>query len=933
MTRAETIRVLLVEDDEDDFILTRGHFQELPTGRYVLDWVQTYKEALETLCQNRHDVCLVDYRLGPDDGIELLKAAKAAGCQLPVILLTGTGELSIDLAAMEAGADDYLVKRDLEAAGLERSIRYAIQRKRTAVAVAFEQARLAAFGAEIGLAVTRRDSLNTILERCATAMTRFLGVELAQFWTTQGGNQMQLRAAAGEPAWVRGLGEQMPLLQLEQKLLSSGQPMVINEVLRNPNVRDRVQAVKLGITGLLVYPLLIEGRLVGVVLLGSSSPFAEQIQQDLGSVANGLALCVDRKWSEEELSKNEVRYQKVLENIKDIIFQVDEFGHWTFLNSSWTAMTGFHVNQTLGTYLLEYIHEEDRERCQHVFVSLMNRKLDFCRFEARFLTASGQARWVEVFIQPALAMDGTVTGASGNLTDVTFRRQAESQIQRLAAFPKVNPNPVLEFGAEAELTYANEAANRLVQELGKSELREILPPRAEAIVENCLQTGQSHLQQEVKIDDHTLTWSFFPVSGHPIVHCYGEDITEMVSLEAQFRHSQKLESIGQLAAGVAHDFNNILTVIIGYADSILEDRQSDEALGRPLKQISDAAKRAATLTRQLLLFGRKQVIRPRLIDLNGLLQNLSNMLGRMLGEDIHLQSEWDPSLPPIEADAGMIEQIVMNLAVNARDAMTDNGPSRAKSLFISTGVVQIDEEYVKHHVDAQTGDHVCLTVTDTGCGMDRETLSRIFEPFFSTKEFGKGTGLGLATVFGIVKQHKGWIDVESKVGAGTTFYVYIPAAPAAVQASVEEQPERGMPIGQQEAILLVEDEEDVRELVTEILETLNYRIVVAQSGAEALELWQEHDGQFDLLLSDVVMPGGMNGHELAQQFRKRKPDLRVILSSGYSPETIGAIADEPDIAFLAKPYPPQDLARLVRKCLDAKRAGVSATVEAGEAGG
>jgi PAS domain S-box-containing protein len=926
MNRAETIRVLLVEDDEDDFILAKGHFEELPGGRYVLDWVRTYGEALETLQQNRHDVCLVDYRLGPDDGIELLKAAKAAGCQVPVILLTGTGELTIDLAAMEAGADDYLVKRDLEAASLERSIRYSIQRKRAAAEVAFEQARLSAFGAEIGLALTRRDSLDTILDRCASAMTRFLNVELAQIWTTQDEGQLRLRASAGEPAWIKGVGEELPALQLDPKSLAAGHLTLVDNVLRDPRVRDRVLAMQLKIAGLCAYPLLLEGRLVGVVLLAGSTAFGEEIQQDLGSVANGLALCVERKRSEEELSNNEVRYQRVLENIKDIIFQVDEFGHWSFLNSSWTSMTGFHVQQTIGTYLLEYIHEEDRDRCRHVFVSLMNRKLDFCRFEARFLTASGKARWVEVFLQPSLASDGSVTGASGNLTDVTFRRQAESQIQRLAAFPKVNPNPVLEFGADAELTYANEAANRLVQEMAKSEIREILPPQADAIVRNCLETGQSHLQQEIKIEDRTLTWSFFPVSGHQIVHCYGEDITEVVSLEAQFRHSQKLESIGQLAAGVAHDFNNILTVIIGYADSVLEERQSDEELGRPLKQISDAAKRAATLTRQLLLFGRKQIIRPRVIDLNGLLQNLSNMLGRMLGEDITLQAEWEEHLPPIEADAGMVEQIVMNLAVNARDAMADNGKVRSKSLLIRTSVVAVEDDYVKHHLDSRAGEFICLTVTDTGCGMDDKTLSKIFEPFFSTKEFGKGTGLGLATVFGIVKQHKGWLDVESKPGAGTTFRVYLPTAEDTAGVPVDETSDRGMPSGNEERILLVEDEQDVRELVTEILHMLNYKVVVAQSGSEALEVWGQNDGQFDLLLSDVVMPGGMNGRELAQQFRRRKPALKVILSSGYSPETIGSLEDDTEIAFLAKPYPPQDLARLVRKCLDEASAMQPVTV-------
>lgn len=919
MTYAETIRVLLVEDDEDDYILTREHFDDLPGGRYELDWIRTYDEALEQLKLNCHDVCLVDYRLGPDDGIKLLKASKAAGCQVPMILLTGTGELSIDHAAMEAGAEDYLVKRDLEGAALERSIRYSIQRKRMATVIAFEQARLSAFGAEVGLAVTQRDSLDSILERCATAITRYLNVELAQVWTVTEDNQFELRASVGEPGWCKAVGKESPLLQLELKDLSTGAPVLVSDVLRDTRVRDRVIALDLHITGLVVYPLLLEGKLVGMALLASSSVLDDQTLRDIGSVANGMALCVDRKRSEEALTDSEVKYQKVVQNIKDIVFQVDEFGHWTFLNASWTSMTGFHVKQTLGTYFLEYIHEEDREKAQHVFLALMNRKLDYCRFEARFLTTSGKPCWVEVFLQPSLNREGNLVGATGNLTDVTFRRNAESQIQRLAAFPKVNPNPILEFGSDAEISYSNEAAGRLVTELEKTVVQDILPPHAQAIVRHCLDSGHSHLQQEVKIQDRTLTWSFFPIPGHQIVHCYGEDVTEMLSLEAQFRHTQKLESVGQLAAGVSHDFNNILTVIIGYADSILEEHEGNAELARPLKQISDAAKRAATLTRQLLLFSRKQVIRTRVIDLNGLLNNLNNMLARMVGEDIALQSEWDPALPAIEADAGMIEQIVMNLVVNSRDAMDRGG-----SLLVKTSAVEIDSEYAKHHVDARAGKFACLTVTDTGCGMDQETLTRIFEPFFSTKEFGKGTGLGLATVFGIVKQHKGWVEVESKPEEGTIFRVYLPTVDAVPVGA--ESGDQGMPVGNQETILLVEDEEDVRELVNEILLTLNYKVVVAQSGTEALEMWGEHDGHFDLLLSDVVMPGGMNGWELAQQFRKRNPALKVILSSGYSPEAIPSLNDESNIEFLAKPYPPKDLARLVRNCLDDVKTGTSETV-------
>jgi CheY-like chemotaxis protein len=366
-----------------------------------------------------------------------------------------------------------------------------------------------------------------------------------------------------------------------------------------------------------------------------------------------------------------------------------------------------------------------------------------------------------------------------------------------------------------------------------------------------------------------------------------------------------------LAAGVAHDFNNILTVIQGYADCLLAKSTAGGSTAKGLKEIADAASRAAALTRQLLLFSRKQVIQPRVQELNAVLKNLANMLQRLLGEHIRLESDYAPNLPPIEADTGMLEQIVMNLAVNSRDAMPKGG-----TLHLGTTRVEIDDDYAARHPDSRPGTFVRLTVTDTGCGMDRQTLDRIFEPFFSTKEVGKGTGLGLATVYGIVKQHRGWIEVGSEVGSGTTFNLFFPA-------TVRQSDTTGTsfatlkPIrGGKETILLVEDEPVLRELVREVLGQYNYRVIEASSGVEALEAWDEHDGKIDLLLTDMVMPEGMSGSDVATQLRKRKPELKVIFSSGYSAEAVGKDFSQDDVAFIAKPYLPSQLARLVRQCLD-----------------
>jgi len=287
------------------------------------------------------------------------------------------------------------------------------------------------------------------------------------------------------------------------------------------------------------------------------------------------------------------------------------------------------------------------------------------------------------------------------------------------------------------------------------------------------------------------------------------------------------------------------------------------------------------------------------------------MLPRLLGEDIALETHYAAKLPAIEADAGMVEQIVMNLAVNARDAMPKGGRLR-----ITTGTTEITEDYVRRRPEARVGQFVTIIVKDTGCGMDPQTLARIFEPFFSTKEVGRGTGLGLATVYGIAKQHQGWVEVTSAVGVGTTFRVLFPALRTAVVETDDQNDSIAMARGGRETILLVEDEPALRELVSAILKNYQYRVLEAETGVQALKVWEENHGKVDLLLTDMVMPGGVGGAELAQQLRRRKSDLRVIYSSGYSSEIVGKHLSENDAVFLPKPYRPPQLAQRVRKSLD-----------------
>jgi PAS domain S-box-containing protein len=390
-----------------------------------------------------------------------------------------------------------------------------------------------------------------------------------------------------------------------------------------------------------------------------------------------------------------------------------------------------------------------------------------------------------------------------------------------------------------------------------------------------------------------------------------EDITERLMLEAQLRQSQKMESVGQLAAGVAHDINNILTVIQGHAGLLLNAVPPGADSTRSIKQISAAAERAASFIRQLLTFSRKQIFRSKILDLNAVLHNLKSMLPRLIGEDISLEIHCQAELPCIQADAGMVEQIVMNLAVNSRDAMPKGG-----KFIITTSAAEIDAAYLRQHPEARMGWFVCLTVTDTGCGMEPKVLQRIFEPFFTTKEVGKGTGLGLATVYGVVKQHHGWLEVQSEVGVGTTFKVFLPMAGKAVDAPADPSDKSENVRGGKETILLVEDEIGLLELVREILQQYQYRVLIASSGVEALRVWDECNGQVDLLLTDMIMPGGMTGTDLAAELKRRKPGLKVIYASGYSSALTGKDFTQGENIFLAKPYQPNQVARLIRETLD-----------------
>ena len=644
----------------------------------------------------------------------------------------------------------------------------------------------------------------------------------------------------------------------------------------------------------------------------------------------------ERKRVEDELAEKEHRFRLMIQNVNDMLLIFEPGGTVQFVSPACMTMLGCSTRELLGMNVYGFIHPDDAAWVRQAMRGLLDSKDRSIVLEFRQIHRDGSIRWVEAS-GTNLVDDPTIRGFILAVRDITRRRQSEMEIlewkHRYDLLALAAGNAVYDFQVNGTVVWgggfeemfgfpASEMRGGFAQWLQRIHPEDCARVQAEFAVAEAngaiFKAEYRHIRQDG-------TYLLVEDTGYPYFDSRGkaeryigvlQDISkrkkadeENAKLAAGLRQAQKMESIGRLAGGVAHDFNNLLTVISGNVSLAMMGLQRQDPLFESMNDISRAVDSAANLTRQLLAFSRKQVIDPKVLNLNTVVERLQKMLTRLLGEDVQLCAILSDNLGQVHIDPGQVEQVIVNLAVNSRDAMPDGG-----KLTLETANVTLDEAFCRAHGFVQPGEFVMLVVSDNGTGMDEQIKTHLFEPFFTTKELGKGTGLGLATVYGVVTQNKGTIDVWSEPNLGTTFRIFLPRIDAEPE-SLEDVSSARLLRGS-ETIIVVEDEDTVRELAVRILKRQGYRVHGFANGGEALMAVAELDEDIHLLITDVVMPG-INGRVLANNLLKLRPSLKVLFTSGYTGDVIvhHGMLDE-GIEFIAKPYTLEQLAKRVREVLD-----------------
>jgi len=826
----ENIRVLLIEDNPGDARLVREMLVETGTNRFNLEHVDRISQGLTRLSQEDFQVILLDLSLPDGHGLDTIDRVCTLAPHVPILVLTGLDDESLAIKAVQEGAQDYLVKGQMNSNLLVRALRYGIERKRAEEALRSsekEAKRLAeesAIVAEIGRTISSTLNIEEVYDRFTEGVRKLItfdriAINLINFEE----NTFVVLYTAGVVVGGRQHGNVIPLAgSATEKVVGTRLPLFIQMENKDELARrypGLLPSYYAGLRSMISIPLISKDQVIGTLYFQSNRPnaytemelrIAERVATQIAGAIANAQLFADHKRAEKELCANEQKYKTLIENLSQKIFLKDKNSVYISCNEKYAHDLKIKPDEISGRTDYDFYPKELAEKYRADDKRIIEAgKTE--ELEEKYIQ-NEQEMWVHTIKTPVRDEEGETKGILGIFWDITEQKKAQEK---------------------------------------------------------------------------------------------------MVLLQEQLRQSQKMEAIGRLAGGIAHDFNNLLTVIKGYGQlSLIELKEGDPLRGN-LEEIKGATDKASDLIRQLLAFSRHQILEFKVLDLNTVLRNLEKMLRRVIGEDIELVMHLPEDLGGVKTDPGQIEQVIMNLVVNAKDAMPSGG-----KLTIETGNVELDEAYARRHVAVAPGRYVMLSVSDTGVGMTPEVRDRVFEPFFTTKERGEGTGLGLSTVFGIVKQSGGNIWVYSEPGRGTTFKIYLPR----VDEPLEEEEKKifvkeGIPRGN-ETVLVVEDDEKVRSLAVQILEGQGYRVLEAPQGVDAFLISAEHEGPIHLLLTDVVMPK-MSGRELADRIASIHPEIKVLYMSGYTDNAI--IHHEilkKGMNFIQKPFTIDGLARKVREGLD-----------------